>query len=766
MLCSVSFQCVCVVFFSCSTNSNCDTPSNADADNKTDDHDELIAPNEPIKLCDDGTHNRYAPTKQNQICNRRSVLDVILKHSDFQRAFDQTNNEAAYANQSMPTIVYKRRTKTRYVLILDETQDTMIRESWTFLRLAIRNWVVYDLPANTEVGVLLANDTGTSKQFDLTSLAIKENRNLIASFIPYAPGESQRQACLECAIRDAQHMLDRQAKLNGIASSVILIIAPGMDAKTNYQTAVSAANQQNVRIATINYPGVIHRNPLDVLARETSALSYTLFESKQNAEHTYLTTYFNLVNILYDIMHTYYEGDRSDLPVEIHRKKLFDNTDETAMSAYSAKRSSRLITGTFLLDDSLGAPATFVLYTHNSESPLINSVVLTSPSGVTFSKRSDERSQVKQMTIAAQINETGTWSYTIDRVNGNPQPHFVQVKATPRKAAPEITVRAWFEPYRNVNQLANFTHQPTNLIILYVEVKRGDMPVNEALVEMTITQPKAGCESANKCEQTMRIFDLGNGDPDITRGDGIYTRYFSSQPNVSVYQFDVHVNDNGNTAYSIPIGYNAQFNEYPNVKCCGSSVPHPSKQPLPSFQRILPTITFYVNNQAPTNYDHIATVGNINNVHIESVNTTKVRLAWTAPDIGGFQTAKYDVRYAFNVHDLIDNFDTNALAWDNDTPMAFPIGDHTSFTMNITPEMNLIGQTIYVAIRPYAQINDVHKAGAISNFVRIHIDEPIPSTTVPTNFYDGTNIYEPSYDIFAAGTDVKGTTIILINFIN
>lgn len=638
----------------------------------------------------------------------------------------------------------------------------MIRESWTFLRLAIRNWVVYDLPANTEVGVVLANDTGTSKQFDLTSLAIKENRNLIASFIPYTPGESQRQACLECAIRDAQHMLDKQTKSNGIASSVILIIAPGMDAKTNYLTVVGTAKQRNTRIATINYPDVIHRNPLDILAKETSALSYTLFESKQNADRTYLTTYFNLVNVLNDIMHTYYEGDRSDLPIEIHRKKLFDNTDDTSMSAYSAKRSSRLITGTFLLDESLGAPATFILYTHNSEYPLINSVILTSPSGVTYSDRSDERSIVKQMTIAAQINEIGTWSYTIDRFNGNPQPHFVQVKATPRKTAPEITVRAWYEPYRNENQLANLTHQPTNLIIIYVEVKRGDMPVNEALVEMTVTQPKAGCELSNKCDQTMRILDLGNGDPDITRGDGIYTRYFSSQSNVSVYQFDVQVNDNGNTAYSIPFGYNAQFNEYPNVKCCGSTVPHPSKQPLPSFQRILPTITFYVDNQN-NNYDYIANVGRINNIHIESVNTTKVRLAWTSPDIGGFQPAKYDVKFAFNVRDLIDNYDTNALVWENDTPMAFPIGDHTSFTMNITPDMNLIGQTIYVAIRPYAQINDVYKAGAISNFVRVHIEEPLPPTTLPTNFYDGANMYESPYDIYAAGADVKGT---MINFIN
>lgn len=40
-------------------------------------------------------------------------------------------------------------------------------------------------------------------------------------------------------------------------------------------------------------------------------------------------------------------------------------------------------------------------------------------------------------------------------------------------------------------------------------------------------------------------------DPDLMKGDGIYSRYFSpSVGGVGVYTFEVTVTDNGNTAYS------------------------------------------------------------------------------------------------------------------------------------------------------------------------------------------------------------------------
>lgn len=35
------------------------------------------------KFCDEKTHDAFAPTKQNLICNRKSAMEVILNHQDF-----------------------------------------------------------------------------------------------------------------------------------------------------------------------------------------------------------------------------------------------------------------------------------------------------------------------------------------------------------------------------------------------------------------------------------------------------------------------------------------------------------------------------------------------------------------------------------------------------------------------------------------------------------------------------------------------------------
>ena len=35
------------------------------------------------EFCDVSSHDRFAPTKQNNLCQRRSVLQVIKSHPDF-----------------------------------------------------------------------------------------------------------------------------------------------------------------------------------------------------------------------------------------------------------------------------------------------------------------------------------------------------------------------------------------------------------------------------------------------------------------------------------------------------------------------------------------------------------------------------------------------------------------------------------------------------------------------------------------------------------
>jgi len=84
----------------------------------------------------------------------------------------------------------------------------IMQESWSFLRLAIRKWVVHDLPANTEVGLVSANDSLANRLHGLSRLQTPEARDQVASNIPYSTGDSRQPACLACALKEAIQVIN------------------------------------------------------------------------------------------------------------------------------------------------------------------------------------------------------------------------------------------------------------------------------------------------------------------------------------------------------------------------------------------------------------------------------------------------------------------------------------------------------------------------------------------------------------------------------
>lgn len=500
-------------------------------------------------FCDDGNHDRFAPTKHNLICQHRSTIDVILNHPDFNANIVDRDHQKSQIVDTTPKITYKKPTLTRYVLVVENTKDMLQRESWIFLRSAIRKWAVHDLPDNTEVGVVLTNETGSQKIFKIVSLKSSVNdgmgnrRDLVASSIPYTPEESSQTPCLHCTIKDSIDMLNDRAAKHGPANSVILVISTGTDINNQTFNVLAEAKRHNIRIATINYPNIVRQDSLDFLAKATDGVSFTVFEQKLNVDTSLFSTYFQLSNVLYNIVQRFYSGNPLDLPIEIHRREINDDG-----------RTS--VSGSFVLDQSIGEPAKFMLYTHSSEPPLIRGMKLISPSHQIFSSRSDNMLNYKIITVISNISEvsydanfalnifvtiflfqTGTWTYTIEPYAGNPQPHFLQVMATSvSSVAPVVRAKFW-------------THQnnPDSPLVLLAEVKRGEVPVLGAKVEVIAKKSNGTVMYKDRFE----LLDTGSGDPDITKGDGVYTRYFSaSAGGAGIYTFEVVISDNGNTAYS------------------------------------------------------------------------------------------------------------------------------------------------------------------------------------------------------------------------
>lgn len=188
-------------------------------------------------------------------------------------------------------------------------------------------------------------------------------------------------------------MLENRATTNGPASSVIVVIAPGTAPYTaDLAKQVAEAKDKNIRIATVTYPMLKRIRSLDWMAEKTGGVSFTVTENRYSMTLLYLSTYFKLTNVMRNIMETYYQGNKGDLPIEIHRRELTDDGRTT-------------VTGSFVLEDHMGEPAKFTVYTHNTENPLIRAITLTSPSQRVYSTRSDSLLSLKMLCLPAAINE-------------------------------------------------------------------------------------------------------------------------------------------------------------------------------------------------------------------------------------------------------------------------------------------------------------------------------------------------------------------------
>ncbi|CAG9817922.1 unnamed protein product [Phaedon cochleariae] len=664
-------------------------------------------------FCDEGNHNRLAPTKHNFLCDRRSVLDVIINHEDFSGS-EQNNLAGNQITNTTPRIVYKKQNITRYVFVIENSKDMMQRESWSYLRLAMRQWARYVLPENTEIGMVLFDSVQPRRALNIVSAKHGDNRDKFYSSIPYTPSESMQPGCLFCSLNEAAIMLNDRTRSHGPANNIIVVIATGMTKDDSMKKTVEDLKKTSIKVATINYPNVVRTSTLNDLAIETGGAYYTVFEEKLNVDTTLLTTYFELHNVLYDLVTRFSSVAQSFLPMEIHRREITDDG-----------RTS--VTGSFMLDPNMGEPAQFTFFTHNTVTPLIKGLKLISPSHQTFDSRNDKLIDFKMITLNANISETGTWTYIVETYAGNPQPHFIQVMATPKSPFSPV-VKANFRTHKN---------SENSPIILLAEVKYGDLPILGAKVDVIVSKP--GINGSMPLEARLELLDTGAGDPDITKGDGIYTKYFSAvEWGPGFYTFEVVVSDNGNTAYTWT---GSKKNE--NEPCCGSSVTSNGVQPISPFQRVLPKLTLHI-TAAEIQATHQASVGRIGDLKAETIpDDLKARLSWTSPDMGGNTVSNYEIRYATSVLDIMDKFETKAALWDNGQPFPLAPGSETTFTLDLNQKRDLLNKTLYFAIKAHSKVSS-NITGPISNWVRVFVPAPPPPPTIPPTHPSDEQSYWPS----------------------
>lgn len=244
-------------------------------------------------------------SKQNFMCYGHKAIDVIMRHDDYKKHLTPNSDET----MRDPTFNYLRRNITRYLVIVDDHIDISVRDSFQFLRDAMRKWIEKDLDnKETEVGILLLGNVTksvTAEKNVIMSLLSEDDREEIFSALPwYIESRVGPKCILNQAINQSIQMMKERTRVYGDATNVILIIAPGMYKCSDNETTiiVDAAQQHQVKISTINYPSIgPNRVEMDSLAKKTGGESFTIIEKKQNEQESLLTTFFELTNTLMHI---------------------------------------------------------------------------------------------------------------------------------------------------------------------------------------------------------------------------------------------------------------------------------------------------------------------------------------------------------------------------------------------------------------------------------------------------------------------------------
>ncbi|TRY77432.1 hypothetical protein TCAL_07427 [Tigriopus californicus] len=410
-----------------------------------------------------------------------------------------------------------------------------------------------------------------------------------------------------------------------------------------------------------------------------------------------------------------------------------------------------IITGNFVVEEHLRKNLRIVVTADDERDIEVFEVL--SPTGRKHSFPTYEHSMA--YFNLAGLNEPGIWSFSIRLYQTlvSHYPVYIEVLGEPNDDN-AITLETW------VHQRQDGANPEE--VYVYAQVKQGDLPVLDAEVVASILRP------GDKDFQPvlLQLRDMGTGYPDITQGDGIYSAYFTDfSPQSGYYQLSVSASDNSGNARTPKLS--ASIDADTNI-CCGSALPFSYTVPTGPFQRfavgssflIEQTSNFYI-RQGSRLVNDIFPPNRITDFWVDNYldESLFVTLKWTAP--GG----DYDQGKAFR-YEIRCYTSREALRDSNFADMSIPV--HASLIPQ--PEENgseqrcTVGvpwpnEVFYYAIVAF---DEAGNRGKISNTISVFIKED-PSTLPPLhNLIESNEVDHLSQEPLQSFTENNSTQIIYI----
>jgi len=673
----------------------------------------------------------FAPTKHNVLCSGKSALQVINSHPDFQ----VIQPSSSLPTDLSPRIDIVRQPLPRYVLLIETSSS--LSPVWKWVRKAVQNLIRYVVPDNSNVAVVTFN-TKAKVEHGMVQLTTEDARSRMADSIPDSPNKldhNSEKGCVPCGIQTA---IENVLGSEGAGGHIIIIANEEISTQSlqKQEEIMSNARNSGVRISSVvvtspssvNSPANRLNSPqpgtffFEALGKSTGGVSTAI-----SADMYTLQMYTHFIQSLSQIISTDTK-DPLNHAITIHKE-------------FYLRQDAKPITGSFLIDSTLGRHTEFGIYVEDSEEHEIKSVTFTDNESVEygpFTKMSSSHNVVNFKTINFNVKENhppfdskrGTrWEYKIEwyegsRINSTKE-NVVTVRSKPNAFNENdlIKVKTWtnFEDGQDIT--------PDNLLAIFVQVEKGQRPVANARVKIYLSV-EVGDGTIVLQDKEIMLIDDGYGEPDITRGDGIYSKFITEYPSSGKYTYQVVVDNQSGAASTVSAGQaitGGHQRPYGPQPCCGSFVPVPAERTerLGVFQRKITGPSIYIQSVRLGSGDKIRP-GKIGDLKVTNLADSQQLLAtWTAPggDFNDGNVMTYRFVFSQKIEELLTP-STNAPALDG-------LKETFSPGTIVKKEINFKYYNAYYYIGLFAS-DEAGNRGRMSNIVLVRVPAP-PTTTDVTS---------------------------------
>ncbi|GIY22466.1 calcium-activated chloride channel regulator 2 [Caerostris extrusa] len=632
-------------------------------------------------FCDDDSHphNRNIPTKHNSLCKLQSTWKIISQHPDFK--FKPIKKMKKVENSV--TFKYVMESEMRLIVAVDTSNNMVQNDRLDMVRNAFSYFALYDLPEFSVVGLKNLKNKDDSPSL-VTVKTPADAERLIDSF-PEAYGEEE-------TLKTSSNISQGQ---------IVLISATDVD-ESQLKNLEDILQKNEATLHVLYFRKFLRSAPhLQKLATVSRGSFFYIPEEFKNGSTV------STLTLIYEAFRSMYESFSwmNKNHVFVDQQTFLKDTCTTCSISFQSDPSMEtfhvLLTGPQFL---VGPP-------------VIRDKTILSNGNQNFSAGHSSFSykiKIPAYVFTIKNPKSNTWSLTFERRSGYDKPLVVIIRSIGPKNDGIINMKSWINIQENPMGLV-LKHPP---ITFYSEVKKGHLPIVKGSVSALLYHPESGEEIK------LDMIDNGDGDPDITGNDGIFSRYFSEISRSGYYILTTIAETYSSPAH---IENYVSVSKYP--RCCGSSYPSDLSYNAQPFKRIVTYGSFYVPLE---NIRLQFPPRRINDLRVEKLLKLYDRgtyvLKWTAPgsncDFG--IAIDYQLRLFNNREDASSNFDSYILIIDSfhiHGPILEPFITGTSQSTIIDPK-NVSTGIYYLSMRT---VNSNGQFSDISNVVEISYTAP----TVP-----------------------------------